>query len=253
MDVMARVSVLVVTGETSGEQHAAALVREIDRLSPGIRIQWFGSGSRKMSEAGVDLLEDVSRLAAIGPWEAAGNLSSYWRLYRNILREVRLRRTRLAILVDFPDFNLRLARRLKQAGVTVVYFIAPQVWAWRASRVRQIRRDVDLVLAVFPFEQDYFRRQGVNAHYVGNPSLERLRGAASGRGSSLREEPRVALLPGSRIQEVRRIFPRLLDAARYASRRCRARFWVVKAPDVPLEELERMRSRLAQGPAEPRA
>ena len=247
MDVIPKVSVLVVTGETSGEQHAAALVREVDRLSPGVRIQWFGSGSRKMSEAGVDLLEDVSKLAAIGPWEAAGNLSSYWKLYRRILREVRLRRTRLAILVDFPDFNLRLARRLKQAGVTVVYFIAPQVWAWRASRVRQIRRDVDLVLAVFPFEEDYFRRQGVNARYVGNPSLERLRGVASGHGPGPREEPLVALLPGSRIQEVRRIFPCLLDAARYASRRCRARFWVVKAPDVPLEELEEVyRSWLAR-------
>ena len=240
MDVIPRVSVLVVAGETSGEQHAAALVREVDRLCPGVRIQWFGSGSQKMSQAGVDLLEDVSRLAAIGPWEAAGNLCSYWKLYRNILREVRLRRTRLAILVDFPDFNLRLARRLKQAGVTVVYFIAPQVWAWRSSRVSQIRRDVDLVLAVFPFEQEYFRSRGVNAHYVGNPSLERLREVAPGGGSGPREEPVVALLPGSRIQEVRRIFPRLLDAARYASRRCQARFWVVKAPDIPLEELKRV-------------
>jgi lipid-A-disaccharide synthase len=99
---------------------------------------------------------------------------------------------------------------------------------------------VDLVLAVFPFEQEYFRSRGVDARYVGNPSLERLREVAPGGGSGPQEEPLVALLPGSRIQEVRRIFPRLLDAARYASRRCQARYWVVKAPDVPLEELKRV-------------
>ena len=127
---------------------------------------------------------------------------------------------------------------MKQAGVTVVYFIAPQVWAWRSSRVRRMRRDVDLVLAVFPFEQEYFRSRGVNARYVGNPSLERLREVEPGTGTGPRQEPVVALLPGSRIQEVRRIFPRLLDAARYVSRRCQARFQVVKAPDVPLEELK---------------
>ena len=132
-------SILVVTGETSGELHAAGLMRQLRmQLSPE-QLEFFGSGGRSMAEEGAELLLDVSRLAAIGPWTALAHAKDYLWLFGRIVQEVRKRKPRLAILVDFPEFNLRLAPRLKAARIPVCYFISPQVWAWRAARVKQIR------------------------------------------------------------------------------------------------------------------
>ena len=234
-------SILVVTGETSGEQHAAGLIDEVNRQCPEMRVEWFGSGGKRMSEAGVDLLADVSRLAAIGPWDALSLLSDYIKLYRRILRETRRRGPTLAILVDFPEFNLKLARRLKKMGVSVCYFIGPQIWAWRSSRVRQISRYVDLMLVVLPFEQDFYERRQVSARYVGNPSVSRLSRARSKevvpRRLQTGEPFLVALFPGSRIQEVQRILPVQLDAALHISGHCPVRFWVAQAPGVSGQQL----------------
>ena len=187
-----------------------------------------------MAAAGVELFLDVSALGAIGPWEALPHMGNYWRLYRKILRETQRRKPRLAILVDFPEFNLRLLRRLKALAVPVCYFVGPQVWAWRSSRVNLIRRYVDLMLVILPFEESFYRRRGVQAYYVGNPL-----GAALTKPAALRNDPPlVALLPGSRRKEVEQIFPVQLDAARYIEDRHSARFWVIQAPAVRREDLE---------------
>lgn len=235
-----RFSILVVAGETSGEQHAAGLIREIQGQNPQRRLSWFGAGGPSMRAAGVELLQDVTRLAAIGPWAAFFQLRSYWRLYRDIVSQVRRRRPRVAVLVDFPEFNLRLARRLKRMNISVCCFISPQVWAWRASRVGMIRQYVDLMLVILPFEEDFYRRQGVRACYVGNPSMARLKPYTSRLGSPTSRSqtpPIVALLPGSRRKEIEQIFPLQLDAARYVAERHPAAFWVVKAPGLATREL----------------
>jgi lipid-A-disaccharide synthase len=229
---------MVVAGETSGEQHAAGLVSEIGKRAPHLEIDWFGTGSGAMRRAGVELLEDVSSLAAIGPWDAASHLVDYWRLFRKCLKEAEHRKPELALLVDFPEFNLRLARRLHRMDVPVCYFIGPQLWAWRPSRIRLIRRYVELMLVIFPFEEEYYRLRGVEARFVGNPSV-RLRAASSGSGP--RHPGMIALLPGSRTREVERILPVQLDAARFiADRHPQAGFWVVKAPGLPLELYDRL-------------
>lgn len=236
-------SVLVVTGETSGEQHAAGLIDQIEHQNPDWEVKWFGSGGTRMAAAGVELLTDVSKLAAVGPWEALSHAGNYWRLYRRILAEVGRRRPQVALLVDFPEFNLKLARRLKKMKVPVCYFIGPQLWAWRPHRIHQIKRWVDLMLVIFPFEQDYYRQRGVDAHYVGNPSI-RLReylpepniGSNGDPGSS--HPSVVVLLPGSRHQEVESIFPVQLDAAGWVARRHPTRFWVSKAPAIAVAQLE---------------
>ncbi len=231
----------MVTGETSGEQHAAGLIDEVNRQCPELKVEWFGSGGERMSEAGVNLLADVSRLAAIGPWDALSLLSDYVKLYRRILKETRIRGTTVAILVDFPEFNLKLARRLKKMGVFVCYFIGPQIWAWRSSRVRQISRWVDLMLVVLPFEQDFYERRQVSARYVGNPSVSRLNRAQSREAVPRRAQTGqpflVALFPGSRTQEVQRILPVQLDAALHISGHCPVRFWVAQAPGVSGQQL----------------
>ena len=196
-----------------------------------------------MAAAGVELLTDVSQLAVIGPWEALAHMGQYWKLYRRILAETRKRRPQLAILVDFPEFNLTLASRLKEMRVPICYFIGPQVWAWRPRRINQIRRCVDLMLVIFPFEEEFYRRRGIEAHYVGNPSIalreylrESKNGSAGRRATS--EEPVVALLPGSRKREVEQIFPIQLDAARCVAEHCPAQFWVIKAPGIARSQLQ---------------
>ena len=246
-------SILVVTGETSGENHAAGLISQLEVQNPQWHLEWFGSGGPQMASAGVELLADVSQLAVIGPWEALAHMSRYWKLYRRILEECRKRQPQLALLVDFPEFNLILARRLKQMKIPICYFIGPQVWAWRPRRVHQIRRFVDLMLVIFPFEEEFYRRQGVMAHYVGNPSitLRKFLGPAQkgsdGDGTSS-EVPVVALLPGSREREVEQIFPVQLDAARCVADRCPVQFWVIKAPGITRGQLQTVHeSWLSQG------
>lgn len=201
-----------------------------------------------MREAGVELLYDVSDLAAIGPWDALHHLRSYWRLFRMLIAEARRRKPDLAVLVDFPEFNLRLAPRLKALGIPVCYFISPQLWAWRSHRVEIIRKHVDLMLVIFPFEEEYYRSRGIKAHYVGNPTknfgeMILCSQAAGGNPAEAKElslaSPKsVALLPGSRRKEVERLFPLMLDAARYIAERCDVKFWVIKAPAVRRERLE---------------
>jgi lipid-A-disaccharide synthase len=145
--------------------------------------------------------------------------------------------------VDFPEFNLILARRLKQMKIPICYFIGPQVWAWRPRRVHQIKRFVDLMLVIFPFEEEFYRRQGVKAHYVGNPSitlrkfLSSTQNRSDGDGTSS-EVPVVALLPGSREKEVEQIFPVQLDAALCVADRCPVQFWVIKAPGITRGQLQ---------------
>lgn len=196
-----------------------------------------------MASAGVELLTDVSQLAAIGPWEALAHMGRYWRLYRRLLAESRRRQPRLAILVDFPEFNLSLARRLKAMRIPICYFIGPQVWAWRPRRIHQIKRCVDLMLVIFPFEEEFYRSRGIEAHYVGNPSIALRQFLSTGRNGSDGEEtdsdlPAVALLPGSRRKEVEQILPVQLDAALCVSKRYPARFWVIKAPGIRRSQIE---------------
>ena len=236
------ISILVVAGETSGEHHAAGLIKQVELQNPQWAIKWFGSGGSRMAAAGVELLADVSQLAVIGPWEALSHMGHYWRLYRRILDEVGQRRPTLAILVDFPEFNLSLAGRLKAMKVPVCYFIGPQVWAWRPRRINRIRRWVDLMLVILPFEEEFYRQQGIEAHYVGNPSiaLRELLGQGvngSDGGAPNPEVPVIALLPGSRKREVEHIFPVQLDAAQCVARQHPAKFWASKAPAISRAQL----------------
>lgn len=240
-------TLLVVCGETSGEAHASEVVAHLRRLTPEAEWNVFGSGGEKLKKQGARIMVDVSRLSAIGPGAALANLKHYLSLRRQILREAVTKRPDLALLVDFPEFNLPLARKLKRLEIPVCYFISPQIWAWRQARIRKIQRYVDLMLVIFPFEEAFYQRHGVRAVYVGNPTAAKI--------ASLRKERKfpaarkdggltVALLPGSRKKEVVQILPVELEAVAFACREVQFDVEVFRAPEIDRDYLEEMINRL---------
>ncbi|NDY42789.1 lipid-A-disaccharide synthase [Dissulfurirhabdus thermomarina] len=208
--------VMIVAGEASGDLHAAGLVEAARRLRPGIRFTGIGGG--RMREAGVEILVDAGELAVVGLVEILAHAGPIWRAWRTATRHLETRRPDVLVLVDYPGFNLLLARRARALGIPVFYYILPQVWAWRRSRVRKIRRRVSRAAVILPFEEDFFRAHGVEARFVGHPLLDHLRVQAPReelrRRFNLPPEARVVgLLPGSRYGELRRLLPVLVDTA----------------------------------------
>jgi len=233
---MGTTSVMVVAGEASGDGHGAALCAAIRRLSPGTRV--FGMGGARMRAAGAELLADVSVRAAVGGTEAVSGMPALYRVFRRLRRTLADERPDVLVLVDFPEFNLRLARTARREAIPVVYFVPPQIWAWRRGRIRTMKRLVSLVLAAFPFELPLYRDAGVAVEFVGHPVLDSL-DAAPTRATARRaldlaaDALVIGLLPGSRRSEVGRMLPLMRDtAARLSARWPAARFVVAQAPTV---------------------
>ena len=210
-----RPKILVSAGEASGDLYAAQLVEQLRRGLPDT--EFFGCAGHRMRAAGVRPVVDAASLSVVGLLEVVGHVPRIYLEYRRLLAAARRERPDLAILTDSPDFHLPLARHLKRLGIPVVYLVAPQVWAWRKGRIRQIRRNTDRLLCIFPFEEDFFRRQGVRADYIGHPLARLVRPAYSKEEFFQKHtlptgRPLVALLPGSRRGEVFRHLPALLGA-----------------------------------------
>lgn len=211
---------LIVAGEASGDMYGAEVARELTRKFPGCEI--YGLGGARMRQAGVQLEGDISHTAVVGPFEVIGYLGTLYGVFRRLAERVEVEPPTAAILIDFPDFNLRLAKRVKDAGSPVVYYISPQVWAWREGRVNQIRKLVNKMLVIFPFEEELYRRAGVDVEFVGHPLMDMVHATKSKEEfcKSYKldtRKPIVALLPGSRRKEVRYILPTLCRAAELIS------------------------------------
>ncbi|MBX7097862.1 MAG: lipid-A-disaccharide synthase [Myxococcaceae bacterium] len=229
--------VMVVAGEASGDAHAADLVAALRRARPGLR--FFGMGGEKMAAADVELIHSSSELSVMGIVEVLPKLPRLFAVKRNLVRAAAARKPSVAILVDVPDFNLRLAKDLKRLGVQVAYYVSPMVWAWRPGRVEVIRRRVDRMLCILPFEERFYRDRGLEARYVGNPTVEQLPARAPApelrRRLGLEERRTLALLPGSRRSELSRILPTLLEVAAGAGD---VQLVMPVAPGLPRAELE---------------
>ena len=219
-------TILLTCGETSGEQHAARLVRAIKAIDPSCRVMALGGDA--LAEAGAEIVYPLERFAIMGFAEVLAKLPRIFALERSLGRLLARGGVDLFIPVDYPGLNLRLAKRAKAAGVPVFYFISPQVWAWGAWRVPRMRRSIDLMAVILPFEVDIYRRAGIPVVFAGHPLLDEI--AAPGRP---KEAPAagapftVILFPGSRRQVFERMFPVFRDAARLMKNRFESAEFVV--------------------------
>jgi lipid-A-disaccharide synthase len=227
---------MVSCGEPSGDLYAGALARELQELDPHVCIS--GLGGPHLAEAGGELVADYRGLTVTGLTEPLSKVPRVLRTLRRLVTVARETRPDVLIVIDFPDFNFPLARRVKRLGVPVVYYISPQIWAWRPGRLNTIREIADLMLVIFPFEEPIYERGGVPVRFVGHPLVDLV--TTVDKREFLRRiglsdtSPTVALLPGSRPNEVRRILPDLVGAARrIAARVAGAQFVVARAPGLP--------------------
>jgi lipid-A-disaccharide synthase len=235
---------MIVAGEPSGDAHAASLVNALRQAEPQTSFEFFGATGPLMRAAGVDSTVNSDDLAIMGLVEVGRIISKFWSAYKLLKQAAREQKPDAVILVDWPEFNLRLARALNRDRFKVIYYISPQLWAWRSYRTRNIRRDVDLLLSILPFEKDWYAEQGVDhVEYVGHPLAGEVQAGIS-RGEFCRQLklnpklPIISLLPGSRRKEVERILPPMLEAAALAStRRPDIQFVVVVAPSRTSDEI----------------
>lgn len=228
--------VMISCGEPSGDLYASTLATELRRTDPSLTITGFGG--ERLRQAGAQLVGDFSGLSVTGLVEVARLLPRTYAIYRKLVADARANRPDVLVAVDFPDFNFRLAHAVRRMGVPVVYYISPQLWAWRPGRMKTMKRIADRVLVIFPFEEAIYRQAGVPVEWVGHPLLDqpwpsRPRDAWRARIGASPDVPMVALLPGSRANEVRAILPSLMEAAdRIRQRLGHVQFVVARAPHL---------------------
>lgn len=234
---------LVVAGEASGDLHGARLLAELKALVPEVRP--FGLGGDEMRSTGFEALAHSSEISVTGFTEVLRILRRAHQIFRLLLAETDRRRATSAVLIDSPDFNLRLAAKLRRRGVRVIYYVSPQVWAWRRWRINQIARTVDRMLVIFPFEVDFYRRHGVEAVYVGHPLIDEIPVLEQvwDRSADPRSVPEslvLSLLPGSRSSEVRSLLPPMLASVRLIAEELPVEVRLIEAPTVPAELFDRL-------------
>ena len=206
---------LIVAGEASGDIHGANLVRALKRLDPDLKIK--GIGGKYMADAGVEILVSASDMAVVGLTEVFTRLHVLIQAYRKLKFILKHNRPGLLILIDYPEFNISLARIANRLGVPVLYYISPQVWAWRQTRVKKIARRIDRMAVILPFEKDFYDEKGVNVDYVGHPLLDSIpefndKEAVLKDLGLKNQYPIIGLLPGSRTEEVNRLLPLMIES-----------------------------------------
>ena len=210
---------MIVAGEASGDAHAAKLVKALRENSPETTFEFFGATSRNLRTAEVETIVNTDDFSIVGLPEIARALPMFWKAFQKLKKAAIDRQPNVVILVDFPDFNLKLAKSLKKQSLKIIYYISPQLWAWRKYRVKTIKSSVDLMLTILPFEKDWYHKHGVShVEYVGNPLVREVYAKISkdefcAKHNLDAAQPIVALLAGSRHKEIARILPVMLETA----------------------------------------
>lgn len=213
-------SLLVIAGELSGDMHAAGVVRELRARAPDLQV--WGIGGDGLRAAGMDIVVEARDMAVLGLWEVLKRYGFLRGVFHRMVRLARERKPDAVLLIDYPGFNLRFAAEMKKLGIKVIYYVCPQVWAWHRSRIPKMARILDRLLVIFPFEVEVFAGTGLRVDYVGHPLVDearRERAAEAGPSLPWRSARRLAILPGSRRQEIERILPPMIQAAGILQRR----------------------------------
>jgi lipid-A-disaccharide synthase len=234
--------IILIAGEASGDLHGAHLVEELKLQNPNLTFS--GLGGPQMREAGVDLYFDLTKLAVVGFVEVLKHYSEFKRIFNMTLEKIRTAKPDAVVFIDYPGFNLRLAKEVKKLGITTIYYISPQVWAWKKNRVFAIQRDIDKMIVIFKFEEDFYQRYGIKVSYVGHPLIDAIQDLKP--KSEVFQELKLdefkltlGLLPGSRLKEIERHMPVMIEAAAYLKARYpMMQFVLVKAPTIDRELLE---------------
>jgi lipid-A-disaccharide synthase len=210
------VRILISAGEASGEMYGAQLIEALRRHNPSL--QFFGAGGDRMRAAGCDIVVDAKDLAVVGISEIVSHLPKIYSRFHRLIGEADKRRPDLAIVIDSPAFNWRVARQMRKRGIPVVYYVCPQFWAWRQSRVRLLRKYITKALVIFPFEEKFYRDRGVDATFVGHPLADLPRPAIQRPDYATQNQldvskPWITLMPGSRVKEVSMNLPTMLESA----------------------------------------
>lgn len=235
-------NILIVSGEPSGDLHASNIVKELKKIKSGL--EFFGLGGNLSKEAGVEIDFDISKLAIVGLVDALKNIFTIGRVFKGLIKKINSKNTSLAILVDYPGFNLRLARQLKKRDIPVIYYISPQVWAWGEDRINIIKECVKKILVFFKFEEELYKRHDVNAEFIGHPLIETVRPTLPKdeiikKYSLSAAGPIIALLPGSRAMEVKTLLKIMAGAGALIERELPgAQFVIAKYRNLPLKLYE---------------
>jgi lipid-A-disaccharide synthase len=234
--------IMLVVGEASGDMHGASLVKALLKRDPSLT--FYGVAGDQLQRTPFEVIFTVAKLTGMGLLELVGNIKNILAAYRLLRRTLRQRRPSLLILIDFPEFNLRLAKLAKKLGVPVLYYVSPQIWAWRRGRIRQIAQAVDRMAVVFPFEVKLYERHQVPVVFVGHPLLDIVH-VTQHRDLALRElgfqkgKPVIALLPGSRRTEIAYHLPVMVDAATQLKHTEQAQFFCLRANTLERTELQK--------------
>ncbi|MCH7955337.1 MAG: lipid-A-disaccharide synthase, partial [Candidatus Marinimicrobia bacterium] len=209
-------SILIIAGELSGDVQGGKLVAAIKKISPDVSIT--GIGGDNMKDAGMELLRHIREMSFLGFSEVIKHLPLIRQIMNELTEWIETNRPETVVLIDYPGFNLRLAKKAKKLGCRVVYYISPQIWAWGAGRIKKISRLVDHMIVVFPFEEKIYRSAGIKVDFVGHPILEGLKSELSRdeffeKHGLKSDKSLVGLLPGSRIQEVEKLYLPMIEAA----------------------------------------
>jgi len=233
--------VMIVTGEASGDMHGANLIKAMRESAPGLRV--CGMGGPELLAQGLEPLYDATKLSVVGLSEVFSHLGDIRGALRVLEERLRSEHPELLILIDLPDFNLMMAKRAKRLGIPVFYYISPQVWAWRSGRVRKIKRLVDRLAVILPFEEEFYRQRGMRVDFVGHPLVDTVKAGMS-RDEFLESHdlkpdsrPVVGILPGSRSREFRTMLPIFLEAARLLERDLGPLRWLVPVAATLTDDL----------------
>lgn len=238
--------IMIVVGEASGDAHAARLVRALCEIAPDVDFEFFGAVGHDLREAGVEETVSADNLSIVGLPEIARALPMFWKTFKALKHEAIRQKPDAVILVDFPDFNLKLAKSLKKQGLKIIYYISPQIWAWREYRIKTIKKSVDLLLTILPFEKDWYARRGFSkVEFVGNPLTREVHSEISKAEFCAKHnldegKPIISLLAGSRSKEIARILPVLFETADLMKRKNKdLQFVVPLARNRKLSEVEK--------------